>query len=56
MHWLVACQRYATSGNLETERHHADIMARFEDALDVHPSPKLNMPGLCAILGVPERT
>ena len=42
--------------NLETRRHHADIMVRFEDALIACIGRRLNMPALCAAIGVPERT
>jgi AraC-like DNA-binding protein len=44
------------NSNLKTNRHHADIMARFEDALTAHGSPQLSMPALCSVIGVPERT
>ncbi|TYL73994.1 helix-turn-helix domain-containing protein [Bradyrhizobium cytisi] len=35
---------------------HADIMARFEEALAVRNEGHLNLSGLCATIGVPERT
>jgi AraC-like DNA-binding protein len=54
---LVHCLKAKdVSGNLKTKLHRADIMARFEDALTAHPRPRLNMPELCATVGVPERT
>jgi AraC-like DNA-binding protein len=57
LHALVNCLTADdANGNLRTRRHHADIMARFEDALTAHSSPQLNMPALCSAIGVPERT
>jgi AraC-like DNA-binding protein len=57
LHALVNCLTEDDSnGDLGTRRHHADIMVRFEDALSAHVGPQLNMPELCATLGVPERT
>ena len=35
---------------------HADIMARFEGALEVHTDRRLTLSGLCSSIGVPERT
>jgi transcriptional regulator GlxA family with amidase domain len=37
-------------------RHHADIIARFEDVLAAHPERYLQISELCAAVGVPERT
>jgi AraC-like DNA-binding protein len=55
LHALINCLTADdANGNLKTSRHHADIMARFEDALTAHSS--LNMPALCSAIGVPERT
>ena len=57
LHALVNCLTADdANGNLKTRRHHADIMVRLEDALAVHSGPQLNMPALCAAIGVPERT
>jgi AraC-like DNA-binding protein len=42
--------------NPKTRQHHADIMARFEDALAVYADPHLNLGALCSAIGVPERT
>jgi len=42
--------------NPKTRHHHADLMARFEEALEKSIDRKLNMPALCAAIGVPERT
>jgi AraC-like DNA-binding protein len=57
LHALVNCLTADDAiGNLKTRRHHADIMVRFEDALSTLRGPRLNMPALCAAIGVPERT
>jgi AraC-like DNA-binding protein len=57
LHALVNCLTADDAGgNLKTSRHHADIMLRFEDALTAHRGPRLNLPALCADIGVPERT
>jgi AraC-like DNA-binding protein len=57
LHALVNCLiADDVGGNLKTRRHHADIMVRFEDALSALRGPQLNMPALCAAIGVPERT
>ena len=57
LHALVNCLTADdANGNLNTMRHHADIMARFEDALTTHGGPQLNMPALCSAIGVPQRT
>jgi AraC-like DNA-binding protein len=37
-------------------RHHADIINRFEDVLAAHPERHLQISELCAAVGVPERT
>jgi len=56
LHALVNCLTADdANGDLQTRRRHADIMVRFEDALTSH-GPQLNMPELCAALGVSERT
>jgi AraC-like DNA-binding protein len=44
------------SENPKRQRHHADIMNRFEDALVLYSKPHLNLPALCSAIGVPERT
>ncbi|TYL86673.1 AraC family transcriptional regulator [Bradyrhizobium rifense] len=41
---------------LKWKGRHADIMARFEEALAVRSEGHLNLSGLCATIGVPERT
>ena len=57
LHALANCLTADNAGsNLKTTQHHADIMVRFEDALTTHSGPQLNMPALCAAIGVPERT
>jgi AraC-like DNA-binding protein len=57
LHALVNCLTAEdASGNPKTRQHHAEIMVRFEDVLTAHRGPQLNMPALCAALGVPERT
>ena len=57
LHALVDClMADNANGNLETMRHHMDIMARFEVALTTHLGPRLNMSELCADIGVTERT
>src|SRR5450759_4423301 len=37
-------------------RHHADIIARFEDIIAIHPERHLQISELCEAVGVPERT
>jgi AraC-like DNA-binding protein len=57
LHALVNCLTADdANGNLKTNRRHADIMVRFEDALAAHSGPQLNMPALCSAIRVPERT
>jgi AraC-like DNA-binding protein len=57
LHALVNCLTADdANGNPKTRQHHAEIMVRFEDVLTAHRGPQLNMPALCAALGVPERT
>jgi AraC-like DNA-binding protein len=57
LHALVNCLTAGdASGNPRRRRHHAEIMARFEDALASHREPHLNLPALCSAIGVPERT
>jgi AraC-like DNA-binding protein len=45
-----------TEGNPKTRHHHAAVMVRFEETLRKRIDQKLNMPALCAELGVPART
>jgi AraC-like DNA-binding protein len=57
LHALVNCLTADdVDGSLETLRHHAGIMIRFEEALAAHADGQLNISALCAELGVPERT
>ena len=57
LHALVNCLTADDiSGNLETLRHHAGIMIRFEEALAAHAGGHLNISALCAELGVAERS
>jgi AraC-like DNA-binding protein len=45
-----------TSDNPKTRWHHAAVMRRFEEALGKRIDQKINMPALCAEIGVPART
>jgi AraC-like DNA-binding protein len=57
LHAIIHClTAIDASGNPKTRRHHAAVMVRFEEALDKRIDQKLNMPALCAEIGVPERT
>jgi transcriptional regulator GlxA family with amidase domain len=57
LHALVNCLTADDiNGDLETLRHHAGIMIRFEEALAAHAGPQLKISALCASLDVPERT
>ena len=54
---LISCLTARdTESNSTRNRHHAEIMARFEDALASHREPHLNLPALCSAIDVPERT
>jgi AraC-like DNA-binding protein len=55
---VVHCLAGAHEGDaiVKARRHHAVVMARFEDALTQHIDHKLKMPALCAEVGVAERT
>jgi AraC-like DNA-binding protein len=52
----VTCLAAKTRDDGAAGRHHTRIMVRFEEALADHPSRQLQMPELCALVGVPERT
>ncbi len=57
LHALVNCLTADdVGGNVETRRHHADIMVRFEEALSAHAGRRFTMRELCGVIGVPERT
>jgi AraC-like DNA-binding protein len=57
LHAIVNC---LVAGEAEddtrTRHHHAAVMIRFEEALRERIDQKLNIPSLCAEMGVPERT
>jgi AraC-like DNA-binding protein len=54
---LVECLAAGDVGDHpKRQRHHADIMVRFEDALATYREPHLNLPALCSAIDVPERT
>jgi len=56
IHALVTCLSAKGADGGAARRHHARIMARFEEVLADHPSRPLPMPELCALIGVTERT
>jgi AraC-like DNA-binding protein len=57
IHVLVNCLMSNDAHKYSTpNRHHADIIARFEDVLAAHPERYLKISELCAAVGVPERT
>jgi AraC-like DNA-binding protein len=57
LHALVNCLTADDVGrNVETRRHRADIMVRFEDALTAYAGRRFTMQELCGNIGVPERT
>jgi AraC-like DNA-binding protein len=54
---LISCLTASDAGgNSKRNRHHAEIMVRFEDALASLREPHLNLPALCSAIDVPERT
>jgi AraC-like DNA-binding protein len=50
---LTADNAHKRSG---TKQHHMRIITRFEDVLTAQPERQLQIPELCAAIGVPERT
>jgi AraC-like DNA-binding protein len=57
LHAIINClTANEASDNLKTRRKHAAIMIRFEEAIDKRIDQKINMPALCAEIGIPERT
>jgi AraC-like DNA-binding protein len=57
LHAIVHCLAgHEADEPLRARRHHADVMARFEEALRNYVDEKPNMPMLCADIGVAERT
>src|SRR6516225_65515 len=56
LHVIINCLATGELEDNSKKRHcHAALMARFESALENHIDQKLNMPVLCAAIGVPER-
>lgn len=57
LHALVNCLTTSEpERSSKTRQKHTDIMTRFETALAAHRDALLNLPALCAMIGVPERT
>lgn len=57
LHAIVHClTANEVDDNSKTREHHAAVMVRFEEALNKHIDQKVNMPNLCASIGVAERT
>jgi AraC-like DNA-binding protein len=57
LHAIINCLATdETDDHPRTRHHRAAVMVRFEEGLDRHIEEKLNMPALCAEIGVPERT
>lgn len=57
LHAVVHCLTAdEVKDRLETRRHHAAVMTRFEDALTRCFDRKITLPEICAAIEVPERT
>jgi AraC-like DNA-binding protein len=56
IHALATCLAARARDDGAARRHHASIMARFEEVLADHPNRPLHMPELCALIGVTDRT
>jgi AraC-like DNA-binding protein len=56
IHALVTCLTAKARDDGAARRHHTGIMVRFEEVLAEHPNRQLHIPGLCALIGVTERT
>ncbi|MBR0830724.1 helix-turn-helix transcriptional regulator [Bradyrhizobium manausense] len=56
LHAIINCVSANEARDNQTLHRHAAIMARFEETLRQRIDQKLNMPALCAEIGVPERT
>ncbi len=57
LHVVVQClASNVADDNPKTRRHHAAVMARFEDALCKRGDERMTMPTLCEEIDVPERT
>jgi len=54
LHALIECLSVGAEEETETERHHRDLLARFEDLLGAEPF--LPLADICAALGVSERS
>ena len=56
-HAIINClTANETDDNPKTRRRHAAVMVRFEETLSKRIDQKINVPALCAEIGVPERT
>jgi transcriptional regulator GlxA family with amidase domain len=57
LHAVVHCLAANDADDIaKTRHHHAALMVRFEEVLTKHIDQKLNIPALCAEVGVAERT
>jgi AraC-like DNA-binding protein len=56
LHALVECLTADAGPDRAVRQRHANVMARFEDALAAHSGRQRPLPELCAAIGVPERT
>jgi transcriptional regulator GlxA family with amidase domain len=57
LHAIIHCLAAdETDDSPRTRQHRSAVMVRFEEKLGRHIDQKLNMPALCAEIGVPERT
>lgn len=58
LHAIVHClaDHHEADATASARQHHAAVMVRFEEALTKHMNKKLNIPSLCAEIGVAERT
>ena len=51
---LISCLMADDAGShSRRNRHHAEIISRFEDALASYHEPRLNLPALCSAIDVP---
>ena len=56
LHAIINCLITNATEDNQTRHRHAAIMVRFEQMLSQHAGQKLNIPALCAEIGVPERS
>ena len=57
LHAVIHCLTADEAADIaKTRHHHAAVLVRFEEVLTKHVDQKLNMPALCAEVGVAERT